>query len=125
MLGDSEAVPTIAVKDINAGKEFYGNKLGLKVKEEDEGGVTFQSGNGTLYMYESKENAGTNKATSVSWDVDDIAKTIEELKGKGVTFEHYDDLPGSTRDGDIHTWGDYKAAWFKDPDGTILAIGSK
>jgi hypothetical protein len=43
------------------------------------------------------------------------------LKGKGVTFESYD-LPGATKDGDVHVMGELKAAWFKDPDGNILNI---
>jgi hypothetical protein len=47
---------------------------------------------------------------------------VEALRGKGVTFEHYDDLPGTTRDGDIHVMGDLKGAWFKDPDGNVLAL---
>lgn len=125
MLGDSTVTAVLAVKDMEAAKEFYESKLGLKQKSEDEGGVLYESGSGKLYIYESRENAGTNKATAASWDVDDIEKMIDELKSKGIKFEHYDDLPGSNRDGDIHTWGDYKAAWFKDPSGNILSLGSK
>jgi len=33
-------------------------------------------------------------------------------------------MPGLERDGDIHRAGDFKAAWFKDPDGNILHINS-
>jgi hypothetical protein len=81
------------------------------------------SGEGsTLFVYPS-EYAGTNKATYASWTVDDVAATVTELKGKGIAFEQYD-LPGMTRDGDIHTMGPETAAWFKDPDGNILAISS-
>jgi hypothetical protein len=40
---------------------------------------------------------------------------------RGVTFERYD-FPGSTSDGDIVSGGGAKAAWFKDPDGNILAL---
>jgi hypothetical protein len=45
------------------------------------------------------------------------------LKGKGVRFEHYD-FPNTKRDGDVHVFGELKAAWFKDPDGNILSIVS-
>lgn len=44
-----------------------------------------------------------------------------ELKDKGVAFEHYD-FPGMVLEGDVHVMGELKAAWFKDPDGNILAI---
>lgn len=121
MLGDKQAVATLAVKDIEAGKKFYEGTLGLKKDSEDPGGILYKSGNSNVFVYQS-EFAGTNKATAVSWGVgDDLESVIEELKGKGVTFEQYD-LPGVTREGDIHVMGELKAVWFKDPDGNILNI---
>jgi hypothetical protein len=30
-----------------------------------------------------------------------------------------------TRDGDVHVGGHMKVAWFKDPDGNILAVGTQ
>lgn len=38
-----------------------------------------------------------------------------------MTFEHYD-LPGTTRQGDIHAAGNTRVAWLKDPDGNILSL---
>jgi len=38
-----------------------------------------------------------------------------------VTFERYD-LPGTTREGDVHVTGELKVAWFKDPDGNIHSL---
>jgi hypothetical protein len=73
-------------------------------------------------VYES-EYAGTNKATAAMWAVgEQFDAVIEDLHGKGVSFEHYDDLPGTTREGDIHTIGEMRGVWFKDPDGNILSI---
>ena len=64
----------------------------------------------------------TNQATAATWEVDDeLEGVVESLKSKGVTFEHYD-MPGVTRDGDVHVTGKSRAAWFKDPDGNILAV---
>jgi hypothetical protein len=40
-----------------------------------------------------------------------------------VTFEHYDD-PLNTDEKGIARMGDYTGAWFKDPDGNILSIGT-
>jgi catechol 2,3-dioxygenase-like lactoylglutathione lyase family enzyme len=122
MLGDKTATVTIAVKDIDVAKDFYQNTLGLTIKQEDQGGILFTSGDSHVFVYPSGV-AGTNQATYVAWKADDVAATVEELKAKGVVFEQYDDLPGVTRDGDVHTMGEYKAAWFKDPDGNILSIG--
>jgi catechol-2,3-dioxygenase len=122
MLGKYLVVATIAVKDINTGKEFYGNTLGLEQTDENQGGVTYTSGGGKLFVYQS-DTAGTGQATCASWQVDDVEEIVEGLKQKGVKFEHYD-LPGATLEGDVHIMGTLKAAWFKDPDGNILNVAS-
>lgn len=31
-------------------------------------------------------------------------------------------MPGVTRQGDVHLTGKTKAAWFKDPEGNVLAL---
>ena len=49
---------------------------------------------------------------------------VKDLKAKGVAFEHYD-MPGVTLKGDVHVAGKHKNAWFKDPDGNILAVISE
>ena len=70
----------------------------------------------------SSENAGTNKATSVTWIVgDDLAETVRALAEKGVAFEQYD-IPDAPKEGDVYVFGPIKTAWFKDPDGNIHAL---
>jgi len=123
MLADKDAVATVAVKDLKAAKKFYGDTLGLKLSPVPEPEVlNYKSGNSTVLVYKS-QFAGSNKATSVTWIVDDVEGTARDLKAKGVAFEHYD-FPGMTRKGDVHIAGQSKAAWFKDPDGNILAVVS-
>ena len=121
MLANSDAVATIAVKDLKVARKFYGDTLGLKAKPTQEAEVLeYKSGSSSIYVYKS-DFAGTNKATAVTWGVDDVDEVVKTLKGKGVTFEHYD-IPGLTRKGDVHVSGKMKAAWIKDPDGNILAL---
>jgi catechol 2,3-dioxygenase-like lactoylglutathione lyase family enzyme len=123
MLGDKDAIATIAVKKVDAARKFYEGTLGLKsVASQEPGVLTYKSGKANVLVYES-QFAGTNKATAVSWAVDDLEAAVRDLKAKGVRFEHYD-LPGVTRQGDVHGTGKTKAAWFKDPDGNILALVS-
>jgi hypothetical protein len=70
------------------------------------------------------ENAGTNRATAVTWEVGkQVDKLVRELKAKGVAFEHYD-MPGLKVEGDVHVGEGMRIAWFKDPDGNILSIAS-
>ena len=126
MLGDKPVVATIAVNGLEKATIFYENILGLtRSKTEDPGGIFYNSGGSQIFVY-SSEYAGTNKATSASWTVgEDIDTVIKDLESKGVIFEQYDDLPNTTREGSVHTIGDIKAAWFKDPDGNILNIVNK
>ncbi len=122
MLGDTDATANLAVRDLDAATRFYEGTLGLqRAGSEGEELIAYRSGNTMLSVYRS-EFAGTNKATAVTWDVGDkIGEIVAALRGKGVTFEHYD-LPGMTRDGDIHVDRHMKVAWFKDPDGNILNL---
>ncbi len=124
MLGETDAIATCAVKDIEAARKFYEGTLGLKPVPTGENGVlSYKSGGSSILVYQS-QYAGTNKATAVTWVVDDLESVVRDLKGRGIRFEHYD-LPGTTRKGDIHGAGRTKAAWFKDPDGNILAVVSE
>jgi catechol 2,3-dioxygenase-like lactoylglutathione lyase family enzyme len=121
MLGKADATPMIAVKDLDRAREFYGEKLGLKTEDEWNGeGVTLKSGDTRINVYRS-EFAGTNKATALTFDVDDIEREVGDLKDKGIFFEHYD-LPGLEQRGDLYVGEGMKTAWFKDPDGNILSL---
>ena len=124
MLGNKDAAANIAVRDLETARAFYENLLGL-TPVAAEGGelIVFKSGNSTINVYRS-QFAGTNKATAVTWEVDDVEGVARALKSKGVVFEHYD-MPGMTRTGDVHVGGDMKVAWFKDPDGNILNIAGR
>lgn len=121
MLSKADATPMIAVKDIDRAKQFYEEKLGLISKDVGVSDVfMLQSGDTELSVYKS-EFAGTNKATLLTFEVDDIEAEVRELKDKGISFEHYD-LKGLKTKGDIYSGEGMKTAWFKDPDGNILSL---
>jgi catechol 2,3-dioxygenase-like lactoylglutathione lyase family enzyme len=122
MLGKADATPMIAVKDLDRARKFYEETLGLDAKEEMAGEVlTVKGGSTPITVYRS-EFAGTNKATALTFEVDDIEAEVRELKDKGIFFEKYD-LPGLEPRGDLYVGeGGFKTAWFKDPDGNILSL---
>ena len=122
MLGNNDVIATIAVRDVKAARKFYEGTLGLRTaSSEMPEAPMYRSGGTSVLIYQS-QFAGTNQATAATWEVgEDIEKVVQDLKAKGVTFEHYD-MPGMTRKGDVHVAGKHKAAWFKDPDGNILAL---
>jgi catechol 2,3-dioxygenase-like lactoylglutathione lyase family enzyme len=121
MLGKADATPMIPVKDLGQARRFYEDTLGLDTKDEMGGEVlTMKSGETVINVYRS-EFAGTNKATALTFQVDDVEQEVRELKDKGVFFEHYD-LPGLQQQGDVYVADGFKTAWFKDPDGNILSL---
>lgn len=122
MLGNANVKTMLPVKDLKAARTFYEKTLGLKAAGGmPDTAVTYRSGKTALVVYRS-EYAGTNKGTAALWEVPDVKAAVKELKGKGVRFEHYDDMPGITREGDIHRAGHMEMAWFKDPSGNILSV---
>ena len=125
MLENTDAAANLAVKDLNTARNFYEGTLGLtQIGAEGDELIVYRSGKTTLNVYKSRE-AGTNKATAVTWMVGDrIEPMVKELAAKGVKFEHYD-MPGMQLEGDIHVGPDMKVAWFKDPDGNILNLASQ
>ncbi len=121
MLGRADATPMIAVKDLDRARKFYEETLGLDTKEAMGGEVLeVKSGDTLINVYRS-EFAGTNQATALTFDVDDIESEVRDLKDKGVFFEHYD-MPGLEQRGDLYVGEGMKTAWFKDPDGNILSL---
>jgi catechol 2,3-dioxygenase-like lactoylglutathione lyase family enzyme len=122
MLGDHDVGATLPVKDLGAARSFYEGTLGLKsAMDQTPEAVVYAAGRSMLLVYRS-DYAGTNEATAATWAVgDDLDAVMDELRSKGVSFEHYD-LPETTREGDVHVMGDTRGAWFKDPDGNIIAL---
>ena len=121
MLGKADATPMIAVKDLDRARKFYEGTLGLDSKEAMGGEVLEVKAGDTLINVYRSEFAGTNKATALTFDVEDIDSEVRDLKDKGIFFEHYD-MPGLERQGDVYVAQGMKTAWFKDPDGNILSL---
>ena len=121
MLGKADATPMIAVKDLDRARKFYEGTLGLETTDEMGGEVLSVKSGDTLFSVYRSEFAGTNKATALTFEVDDIQAEVRELKDKGIFFEQYD-MPGLEKQGDLYVAEGMKTTWFKDPDGNILSL---
>jgi predicted enzyme related to lactoylglutathione lyase len=125
MLKDAKAFTGFSVNDLAKAKEFYGTTLGLNV-EEDEMGLTLKiAGGNDIFVY-AKDDHAPATYTMLNFIVDDINKTVDGLKQKGVKFEHYDNMPAPQDDRGILRGLAAKQgpdiAWFKDPAGNILSV---
>lgn len=120
----------IPARDLARARFFYSSKLGLDPVEERPGGLRYRCGSSYFVLFESSGSASGNH-TQMSWEVNDIQATVNELRCRGVVFEEYD-LPGlKTINGIAEISGNYpskgsageRGAWFKDSEGNLLSIG--
>jgi predicted enzyme related to lactoylglutathione lyase len=123
MLSDSKVTPNIPASDLQRARDFYADKLGLSPTQELPGEVLlYRTAGGTDFQVYRTDYAGQAGHTIAQWHVDDIESEVNDLKGKGVTFEVYD-MPGVEWDGEIASMeGMGRAAWFKDSEGNIMCV---
>lgn len=125
MLANTDITTLVAVENLAEANDFYETKLHLDRVQQEPGWIRYRSGSTEMIVYQS-DKAGSNEATTAAWTVDDVPGVVDELKMSGVqSFQHYDDLPGATRDGDIHHAGPVQMAWFTDPSGNIFEINGR
>ena len=120
MLADSSFFATIPTKDLDRAREFYGAVLGLTPVRDLGEEVVYRAGKTEFDVYPT-QSAGTAQHTLGTFIVEDVRAAVDDLRTRGVTFEEYD-FPGLTTEDGVAQVGPDKVAWFKDPDGNILAL---
>ena len=124
MLDTDKAYSGFAVDDLDKAKGFYGETLGLKITDLDVGApeplLELHVGGRPILIYPKPDLEPANY-TMLNFPVDDVEAAVDELAGKGISFERYDgfdqDEKGIDRNGPAGG-----IAWFKDPAGNILAV---
>ena len=120
MLKDSQAFSSFSVNDIQKAKAFYGDTLGLEVAEPMGQLSLSLGGGGSVFIYAKPDHAPAT-FTVLNFRVDDIEKTVAELKRRGISFEHYPDINIDAQ-GISRAEGGPMIAWFKDPAGNIISV---
>ncbi len=126
MFKNTKAFSSFSVNDLQKAKDFYGNTLGLAVKDNPMGLIELQIAGSNNIMIYPKPNHEPATFTVLNFPVNDIDKAVDELTAKGVVFEKYNYPELKTDDKGIAR-GDGGAkgpniAWFKDPAGNILSV---
>ena len=121
MLKTSTVTTMLPVKDMDRARAFYEGRLGFKPGGlKPDGKFVYEVGGTTLALFPKPEGTKADH-TAVSFQVDDIAASIRDLKKAGVVFEDYD-LPGFKTVEHVCVLGAEKAAWFKDSEGNYLCL---
>ncbi len=119
MLKQQRAFSGYSADDIGAAKAFYAGTLGLDVTEQD-GMLTLELAGGQRVLIYPKDDHQPATFTVLNFEVPDIGAAVDELTGKGVSFERYDGMPQDDRG--IMTEFGPPIAWFADPAGNILSL---
>lgn len=123
MLTNHPIVATIPTRDMDRARQFYEGVLSLTPSDDEAGGITYHLGGGTAAFLYPTQAAGTAQHTLMAWRVSDLDAVVDWMRSRGVQFEEYDYPDLHTVNG-IADMGGERVAWFKDPDGNILAVGS-
>lgn len=111
----------VTIVDVERAKEFYRDRLGLKlVSEEPPYALVFDANGIMLRLGMGKERSPAS-GTVLGWQVPDASAAVRELEQAGITFERYEYLTQDAH-GIWSAPSGAKVAWFKDPDGNILSI---
>ena len=112
----------IIVSDMKKSVEFYRDLLGIPLKFESPEWTEFATGTTTLALHgggiareyhDTGDQSKVAGSCSIGFNVDDVDKTYEELKAKGLRFV----MPPTQREGE-----GIKLAVAIDPDGLPISF---
>src|ERR1700752_2089708 len=98
MLGSHKIMAFAPTLDANKARPFYEGVLGLSVLSQDNFALALDANGITLRVTNVPPSFKPQPFTILGWQVPDIAKSVSELKQKGVRFEMYG-MPTQDADG--------------------------
>ena len=120
MLGSTNIVAVVPIRDSEKSRAFYEGVLGLRFVKDD-GFALVLDANGIMVRATKMKDFTPAQFTVLGWQVSNIENVVRELSGNGVHFEIF----GFFKQDELGIWtapsGD-KVAWFKDPDGNTLSV---
>ena len=122
MVEYKEAFSGFSVDDVDKAKDFYEQKLGLKVTQDGPGFLQLHIGEGTFVFVYPKDDHQPAEFTVLNFRVDDIDRAVGAMTEAGVTFEDYEETDdrGVMRGRAAGMGPDI--AWFRDPAGNVLSV---
>jgi len=120
MLGSTNIIGFVPIKDSDKARAFYEGVLGLRFVKDDGFALVFEADKTMVRAAKMKEFTPP-QYTVLGWQVSKIQDVVRGLAARGVKFEIF----GFFKQDELGIWtaptGD-KVAWFKDPDGNILSV---
>ncbi len=128
-LGEFPVTAVLRAENMERARRFYADVLGL-ARQERAGATSegvFLAGSGTGLMLYERPGMPAPQNTTLGFEVPDdrFDEILDDLRGKGVTFEEYDlpDIGLKTVNG-VAEFDGMKVVWFKDSEGNIISVGT-
>ena len=113
----------LTIVDVGRAKEFYRDKLGLRLLSEEPPFALVFDANGIMLRLGMGKELPPALGTVLGWQVPDIGAAVRDLQQVGIQFERYDNA--YMKQDKLGIWTTptgSRVAWFKDPDGNTLSI---
>jgi len=124
-LRDTRAFSSFSVDDPEKARRFYGQTLGLDIRDAQMDGLLelHLDGGPPVMIYPKGKEHEPASFTVLNFQVSNIDTTVDELNRSGIQMERYN-LGGGTGDAKgIHRDDQGPPiAWFKDPAGNVLSV---
>jgi catechol 2,3-dioxygenase-like lactoylglutathione lyase family enzyme len=125
VLDTTKAYSSFATKDVEAARRFYADKLGLDAESLYDGQMLeLKLRTGTRVLVYPKDDFKPATYTVLNFPVPDIDKAVDTLTSSGITFDRYEGFDQDAKGIARSDGNGPDIAWFKDPDGNILAVHS-
>jgi catechol 2,3-dioxygenase-like lactoylglutathione lyase family enzyme len=122
MFKKSKVFSSFSVDDLQKAKRFYQEILGLEVSDNPMGLIELNPDGGNRILVYPKSNHLPATFTVLNFVVKNIDASVDELMGKGVSFEQYTGQIQTDEKGISRQNGGPSIAWFKDPAGNIFSL---
>ena len=122
MFSKSKAFSSFSVNDVQKAKDFYQQILELEVVDNPMGVIELKlEGENRILVYPKPDHTPAT-FTVLNFPVKNIDEAVDELAGKGVSFEQYGGQIQTDEKGISRGNGGPNIAWFKDPAGNIFSV---
>jgi catechol 2,3-dioxygenase-like lactoylglutathione lyase family enzyme len=120
MLGSARLQALVWTADTARARDFYSERLGLKLKGESLGALVYDVGGGDLRV-SPVPSTEPSAHTVLGFAVEDIDSIVDELEKRALKVERFPSLPHDER-GVCQTPDGTRVVWFRDPDGNLLSV---
>ena len=118
----NKATTVLPVDDAARARHFYADTLGLPHRGvADDGSEMFGSEGGPMLQLMPVKDGKHSEHTTLSFEVSEIERTVQEMEAKGVMFQDYD-RPDLKTENHLCTTDSEKCAWFMDSEHNILCV---